>query len=69
MRGGLAQTLTRNFQMPPHFWDGIFLAGHTPRLAHVPSWRPGALAILKDDLNFEGTVFVPEAADGKPHDD
>lgn len=41
----------------------IFLAGPTPRAAHVKSWRPEALAILQS-LSFDGTVFVPEDGDG-----
>lgn len=45
----------------------IFLAGPTPRSADVSSWRPEALALLRDKLQFEGTVFVPESPDGRPH--
>jgi hypothetical protein len=47
----------------------IFLAGPTPRSLNVPSWRtegiyakspsPVAVEILRD-LNYEGTVLVPE---------
>lgn len=49
----------------------IFLAGPTPRTPapgepETPSWRPEAIALLRD-IGFTGTVFVPEAADGKPH--
>lgn len=48
----------------------IFLAGPTPRPHKpVPSWRPEAIAMLRDELGFTGTVFVPESADGKPHDE
>lgn len=47
----------------------IFLAGPTPRSNDVASWRPEALALLRDKLLFDGTVFVPEAADGKPHNE
>lgn len=52
----------------------IFLAGPTPRPPKsgqlpVPSWRPAAIAMLRDELGFAGTVFLPEAADGKPHDE
>ncbi|NBX86386.1 MAG: hypothetical protein EBQ80_03980 [Proteobacteria bacterium] len=39
--------------------QSIFLVGPTPRERSIPSWRPEALKIL-EDLNFEGTVFVPE---------
>ncbi len=37
----------------------IVLCGPTPRDSHTLSWRPEALKIF-EDLNFEGTVFVPE---------
>lgn len=38
----------------------IFLAGPTPRDAGVESWRPSsALSILKD-IEFDGTVLLPE---------
>lgn len=47
----------------------IFLAGPTPRAANVQSWRPQALDILRNDLAFEGTVLVPEAEDGRPHNE
>lgn len=47
----------------------IFLAGPTPRSEQTSSWRPDAIEILRDQLGFEGTVFVPEAKDGKPHNE
>ena len=37
----------------------IFLAGPTPRLKTVQSWRPEALAVL-ELLEYDGVVFVPE---------
>jgi hypothetical protein len=40
----------------PH---SVFLAGPTPRVSHVSSWRPEALQIL-EDLHFEGDVLIPE---------
>jgi nucleoside 2-deoxyribosyltransferase-like protein len=41
-------------------WMGsIFLAGPSPRRAEVRSWRPDALAALRE-LSFTGTVLVPE---------
>lgn len=51
----------------------IFLAGPTPRPPKpgqdkVPSWRPEAVRMLRDDLGFTGSVFVPESPDGEPHD-
>lgn len=44
----------------------IFLAGPTPRDEAVPTWRPYALQRLQE-LGFDGVVYVPEAADWKPH--
>lgn len=41
----------------------IFLAGPTPRDEQTPSWRPEALKLL-EALKFDGTVIVPENADG-----
>jgi hypothetical protein len=46
-------------KLPEDFSNSIFLAGPTPRLSHVKSWRPDALDILKR-LEYNGTVFVPE---------
>jgi hypothetical protein len=40
--------------------NSLFLAGPTPRGKNIPGWRPEALRLLKDDLRFNGTVFVPE---------
>jgi hypothetical protein len=37
----------------------IFLAGPTPRSSTVPSWRPAAIAILKE-MGYDGQVIVPE---------
>jgi hypothetical protein len=45
----------------------IFLAGPTPRLPTVESWRPQAIEIL-DKLHFVGTVLVPENKDGPKFD-
>lgn len=56
------------YALQPHA-KSIFLAGPTPRVAEVASWRPQALALLADDFHFEGTVFVPETEDGQPHDE
>lgn len=41
----------------------IFLAGPTPREAHVKSWRPEALSIL-EAIGFPGGVYVPEPPAG-----
>lgn len=46
----------------------IFLAGPTPRSENVPSWRPDALAHLRE-LGFDGVVFVPESRDEKRYGD
>jgi Nucleoside 2-deoxyribosyltransferase like len=40
----------------------LFLGGPTPRSSEVPSWRPGAVDILRR-LGFSGTVLVPERRD------
>ena len=47
----------------------IFLAGPTPRDEETPSPRPEALRILRDELNFDGTVLVPEKEGGGLHRD
>src|SRR5687767_3680543 len=46
----------------------IFLAGPTPRAAHVSSWRPSALHLLEHTA-FPGTVLSPELRDAQPHGD
>ena len=43
--------------------DSMFLAGPTPRLDSVRSWRPEALRML-EDKGFQGQVLVPERRDG-----
>lgn len=56
---------------PPAEWRAaIFLAGPTPRTPDVASWRPAALAALRDRWAGDGrlVVFVPEHRD-QPHDD
>jgi len=45
----------------------IFLAGPTPRDEAVSSWRPEALARLKE-LGFTGNVYVPEQENWSKHD-
>jgi hypothetical protein len=52
---------------PPRWWDAsVFLAGPTPRDPAVPSWRPGALGLLRAGWRAPGrlVVFVPEAPGG-----
>jgi len=44
----------------PH--KSIFLAGPTPRVQGVPSWRPEACQIL-ESLGYDGVVMVPERKD------
>lgn len=48
-----------NTEEASNYSHGIFLAGPTPRLDTVKSWRPEALEIL-DELNYDGIVWVPE---------
>lgn len=51
----------------PRAWDAsVFLAGPTPRAAHVASWRPAALKLIRERWRGPGrlVVFVPEPADG-----
>lgn len=43
--------------------NSVFLAGPTVRDAKTIGWRPEFIQALKD-LDFNGTVLVPEAADG-----
>jgi hypothetical protein len=45
-----------------HWPESIFLAGPAPRRAEVRSWRPNALAALRE-MSFTGTVLVPEPRD------
>ena len=46
--------------LPTEIDSTIFLAGPSPRDEDVGSWRrPQALQML-EDMNFKGTVFVPE---------
>jgi hypothetical protein len=47
----------------------IFLAGPTPRDPLTPTWRREALRILEHDLQFDGTVLVPEKRDWGMHKD
>lgn len=42
----------------------VFLAGPTPRIKEVKSWRPYAVAMLKS-IGFTGTVLIPENRDGE----
>jgi len=53
-------------EMPQSFTKSIFLAGPTPRVEEVPSWRPDALKLL-DDMGYDGVVFVPEDREGGVH--
>lgn len=51
--------LTPNDEIPNQLGRSIFLIGPTPRSNKVRSWRIDAIKLLKN-LNFEGTVLVPE---------
>jgi hypothetical protein len=56
---------------PPDRWDAaIFLAGPAPRDPGVPSWRPAAIAGLRERWRHDGrlVVFDPEPRHGA-HDD
>lgn len=46
----------------------IFLAGPTPRGKDTISWRTEACQIL-ENLDFDGTVYVPEYSTWKPKED
>lgn len=54
---------------PQTFSKSIFLAGPSPRIPEVQSWRPEALRILRE-RNYDGVVFIPESKPEKntPHD-
>ncbi len=45
--------------------NSIFLAGPTPRVKGVKSWRKEALKFLRK-AGFQGVVYVPEYSTGKP---
>ncbi|MDB5184287.1 MAG: hypothetical protein JWN38_95 [Candidatus Saccharibacteria bacterium] len=62
-------TLVYALEAPPlSYSKSIFLAGPTPREAHVESWRPEAIKIL-DMLGYDGVVFIPEHRSGRWHGD
>lgn len=50
-------------QLPNKSLKTIFLAGPTPRDKETASWRDEAIQIFKD-LNYDGTIFIPERSDG-----
>ena len=53
-------------EAPSDWQASIFLAGPTPRVTTVASWRPAALAEIKRQTRISGrlVVFVPEPRDG-----
>jgi hypothetical protein len=55
-------------QTPREIIKSIFLAGCTPRSEEVKSWRKDAIEFL-NQIEYNGTVFVPEFEDGKPQED
>jgi hypothetical protein len=55
-------------EIPKRIIKSIFLAGPTPRSNNVKSWRVEALEIL-EKLNYDGTVFIPEARNGEKYPD
>jgi 8-oxo-dGTP pyrophosphatase MutT (NUDIX family) len=61
-------------QAPPEWWNAaVFLAGPTPRSVDVVSWRPEAVALLREAWPRMATpgqrlvVFVPEDPGGGMH--
>jgi hypothetical protein len=52
----------------PAVGPSIFLAGPTPRAAHVASWRPAALKLLSQS-GFAGAVLTPEERGVRPEGD
>ena len=54
-------------EAPTSWQASIFLAGPTPRVASVASWRPEALAEIKRQARLAGrlVVFIPEPRDGE----
>jgi len=55
-------------EIPKQIVKSIFLAGPTPRSNNIKSWRIEALEIL-EKLNYDGTVFIPEARSGEKYPD
>lgn len=49
---------------PETLQQSIYLAGPSPRRQGVPSWRPQVIAWLRAQ-GYDGTLFIPEARDGK----
>jgi 8-oxo-dGTP pyrophosphatase MutT (NUDIX family) len=45
--------------IPASFDKSIFLAGPSPRRPEEPTWRPAALAYLRQ-AGYDGVVFIPE---------
>lgn len=50
-------------KLPNKVTKTLFLAGPSPRDKETISWRNEAIKILKD-LNYDGTVFIPEPSTG-----
>lgn len=56
-------TIVRPFEpLPTEIVRTIFLAGPSPRSGDVPSWRPEAIALLRE-MQYDGHVYLPEASD------
>lgn len=52
-------TSAEEFQLPDPGEHSAFLVGPTPRRADVKSWRPEALALLRE-IKYNGLVYAPE---------
>ena len=50
--------------LPKNITKSIFLAGPTPRSKDNVSWRKEAIELFKK-LGYDGTIFIPEAREGK----
>lgn len=60
--GGM--TVVYALEAPPETYKkSLFLAGPTPRVQQVPSYRPIMLGLL-EELGYDGVVFVPEPRNG-----
>lgn len=55
----MLQVVYTGFEPPITVKKSVFLAGPTPREAHVQSWRPAFIEELEKQ-GFDGVVFVPE---------
>jgi hypothetical protein len=59
------QVIYANQPFPTEVTKVLFLLGPTPRDAETPSWRITEALPILEELEFDGTVLVPEDEDGK----